>query len=71
MIWKVLGQSRPFDGQCEKIAKLKNNHVEKSEKAIVASSIIRNNFSWQKSIEKAFNTLKERKLLGLKYSIQG
>jgi hypothetical protein len=38
---------------------------------MVASSIIRNNFSWQKSIEKAFNTLKERKLLGLKYSIQG
>ena len=55
----------------EKIIKLKNNYAEMSEKALVASLIIRNNFSWQKSIEKAINALKERNLLRLKYSIQG
>lgn len=55
----------------DNLEKIKNNYCELSEKALVASSIIRNNFSWQRSVEKAIKALKERNLLRHKYSIQG
>ena len=57
------------DSVAERMAEIRDGAAEWSEKGLVASSIIRRQFSWERSVDKALHSLVRQELINLSVEI--